>query len=161
MISKTLYNIASLFFLVKGASGVIQVQALVAESLVSTGHEFPVTIYISPVLFIFAGISCWVLASFTKAAAEAEEGLPMSESRSFGIGLSLLGLFFLGNNLPELVESYVQYKEFINIGLIGESMAGPVSKLWVLGAKSFFGLILLFLSLNAKAAIYAVRKLGA
>lgn len=161
MISKTLYNIAALFFLIKGISGVIQINVFAVESAATTGHAFPLTIYISPVLFILAGLACWYISSFTGRIISEEEASPLSEHKSFSLGLCLLGLFFLGNHFPELVEKYIQYKEFMKIGMVGESLAGPTSGLWVLGAKSCFGLILVLLSLNSKAVFYAIKKLGA
>lgn len=161
MIVSALYKIAGIFLLAKGVTGLFSVFLLLQQPQ-QPGEPFvPVALYASPLIYILLAGVCWFIPFRNKLETEEASESQLTAPAFLGIALFILGLFYLGNFLPNLVQQYLWYREFSSLTGVSSDFASEKAAIYVLLTKVLFGAVLVAISIKYRSLVNIIRSIGA
>lgn len=161
-ITSLAYKILAIFLMIQGINAIASVLTYYIASP-NKGVEQASNIIAPFIFFILFGISLWLLSDkLSRIMAKDEnyseltEALRITVSDIQRISFSVIGLFFIGNAIPQLVSVlanlYSIYRQDVSVSLL-PNIVGSVTKL-ILGLMIFLG------SQGLVNILKAIRKAG-
>lgn len=141
-------------------SGLLEVFIFSSSVPPDLQQSLPPAMYFAKILPILIGALVWLVSPNLAKYPQGQESL--SSEATITIGTFLLGLYLIGNNLPEVVVQYTKYKQFTSIGQVGSMFAtGQLVMFKVLVGKVIVGLLFVILSTGIGRIYKMVRQFGA
>ena len=158
-VSLALYRIFSIYLAAEGMSGLLEIFSANASITPDIDYSIPPALYFAQLLPILIAILLWM---YSPNLAKSEgEGQSLSAESAMAIGTFLLGLFLVGNCLPQAIVEYSHYKQLISVGQLGNVFANPqLLSFKVLVGKVIAGFIFILLSLKVSHIYRVIRGYG-
>jgi hypothetical protein len=158
-VSLALYRIAGIYLVVEGMLGFLELISANAAMSPESGYSLPAVVYFAQLVPILIGILIWM---YSPNLAKGQEPMSsLSSESAVAIGTFLLGLYFVGNNLPHAIIEYSHYRQFSSIGQMGSIFADPkLLSFKILIGKILVGVVLILFSLKVGRVYNAIRGYG-
>jgi hypothetical protein len=158
-IQESLFKIAGIFLVAHGMENSMDLVASIQTMSPKQNFEIPIVLYYSKALPILIGVLVWLLSP---TIARKMDGVAetISTQSLVSVGTFLLGLYFIGTNLSEIISIYFRYKS-LSGSTIGNSFAqDQLTRIYVPGAKLVVGTLLIIFSVKLGKLFLGIRRFG-
>jgi hypothetical protein len=158
---ESIFKITAILLISHGIENFIALYAQLHATRQGEAIAAPLLIYYSQLMPILIGTLVWLLSQ-SLAKNFISTGEPISAQSAVSVGCFLLGVYFIGANLPSFIFSYAQYEQLSGSGAVGDSFAkNEIFALQLLSAKLAVGIAFILSSVKLSKIYMAIRRAGA